>query len=387
MKISGIVCEYNPFHNGHAYHIRQTRRNGASHIVCVMSGNFVQRGDVAVLDKFTRAELAVECGADLVIELPVAYCLAPAEIFARGAVYLLDGLGCVDEISFGSECGDVAVLENAMNIADDISHTDSVAELIRSGYTCPRAVSEILRQTDSASAEIIAEPNNILAVEYLRALNYLKSAIKPFTVKRSGAGHDSTEISRGFASASYIRAHIESAGKFVPEIWAEALHGDTALLSRLERIILYKIRTATEEEICDIPDSSALIGRIYGNNAQSLDGLFESIKSKNCTMAKVKRVILSLLIGITETHIQCLPPYARVLAFNENGREVLALAKKTKKIPVGTSLAKLGRLDLDAHCFAELEARATDIYNLARNSIYTAGQDYRAKIKKSGVKL
>lgn len=378
MKISGIICEYNPFHNGHAYHIEQTRKNGADYIVAVMSGNFVQRGDVAVLDKFTRAKLAVKSGADLVIELPVAYCLSSAENFAKGAVYLLDGLGCIDEISFGSECGDIDKLVYAMNKADEISQLESVKILMDSGYTYPRAVTEILRETDKESADIISEPNNILAVEYLRALQYFKSDIKPFTVKRAGALHDSTETSQDFASASYIREHISSARKFVPEIWADALESGTASLGRLEKVILYRIRTVSEEELFDMTDR--LLGRIYGNQAGSLNELFESVKTKCYTMARIKRVILSLLIGITKTDTAGFPPYARVIAFNERGREILAVTKKTKKIPVGMSLAKLGRLNCDAHRFAELESRATDIYGLALENIPTAGEDYRAKI-------
>ncbi len=383
MKVSGIVCEYNPFHNGHLYHIEKTRENGATHIVCIMSGNFVQRGDVAVLDKFTRAELAVQSGADLVIELPVPYCLSSAENFARGAVYLLENLGCVDEISFGSECGNLNRLINAMNIADEISQLETVRMFRKCGYTYPRAVSEILREIDKESAEIISEPNNILAVEYLRALQYLKSDIKPFTVKRSGTLHDSGETSGDFASASYIREHLESARNFVPEIWADALESGTADIKHLEKAILYKIRTADDEEIAGTADSNGLIERIYGNTAQSLDELFSSVKSKNCTMARVRRVILSLLIGIPK--IQCLPPYARVIAFNERGKEILALTKKTKKIPVGTSLAKLGRLNCDAYFFVELESRATDIYSLAWEKIRPAEQDYRKKIQEMRV--
>lgn len=381
MKVSGIVCEYNPFHNGHAYHIEETRKNGATHIVCIMSGNFVQRGDLAVLDKFTRAELAVRSGADLVIELPVAYCLSSAEIFARGAVYLLDSLGCVDEISFGSECGDMCKIISAMNIADEVSKTEAVRMFREYGYTYPRAVSEILREIDKEAAEIISEPNNILAVEYLRALQYFKSDIKPFTIKRSGALHDSKETSQEFASASYIREHLESARKFVPEIWADALESDTADMKYLERAVLYKIRTADDEEIWEISDSRGLDKRIYGNTAQSLDELFESVKSKNCTMAKVKRVILSLLIGIKGNDVAGFPSYARVLAFNGRGKEVLSLTKKTKKIPVGTSLAKLGGLSCDASRSAKLEARATDIYSLAWEKIQPTEQDYRKKME------
>lgn len=384
MKVSGIVCEYNPFHNGHAYQIAETRRRGATHIVCVMSGNFVQRGDTAVLDKFTRAELAVKSGADLIIELPVIYCLSPAEIFARGAVYLLESLGCIDEISFGSECGDVEILTHAMNKAKEVQQSGEVRTLIEKGYSYPRAVTEILSRTDRQAAELISQPNNILAVEYLKALDFFRSDIKPLTVKRKGAGHDSSGTVQGFASASYIREHMEMAGEFVPEIWSSALKSGTADLQRLERVILYKIRTVQDEELICVNDiTGGLAERICRNQAETLEKLLESVKSKNCTMARIKRIILSMLIGITKEDAALLPPYARVLAFNEKGREILALTKKTKKIPVGTSLAKLGRLNDIAHRFSVLESTATDIYSLAYENIYPAGNDYRAKIVRS----
>lgn len=381
MKISGIICEYNPFHNGHAYQIEQTRKNGATHIVAVMSGNFVQRGDIAVLDKFTRARLAVRSGVDLVIELPVAYCLSPAENFAKGAVYLLESLGCIDEISFGSECGDIDKLVSAMNKADEILQLESVRILMKNGYTYPSAVSRILKETDTGTADIISEPNNILALEYLRALKYFTSDIKPFTVKRTGVSHDSKETSQKFASASYIRENISSARNFVPEIWADALESGLAILKNLEKVILYRIRTASDEDLFNTNDmTSGLSDRIYGNQANSLNELFESVKTKCYTMARIRRVILSLMTGIRKTDIAELPPYARVIAFNKRGRDILAVTKKTKKIPVGMSLAKLGRLNCTAQRFAELESMATDIYGLALDNVLPAGDDYRKKI-------
>lgn len=154
MKISGIVCEYNPFHNGHMYHIEETRKNGATHIIAVMSGNFVQRGDIAVLDKFTRAEIAVKSGADLVIELPVQYSLAPAELFARGAVYLLHCLGVVDELSFGSETGDVQKLISAADAMEKIANSSKIRELTEKGFTCAKAVSAVLEEKSPEAAEI-----------------------------------------------------------------------------------------------------------------------------------------------------------------------------------------------------------------------------------------
>ncbi len=185
MKISGVVCEYNPFHNGHLHHIAETRKNGADRIVCVMSGNFVQRGDTAVIDKFKRADLAVRCGVDLVLELPVQYCLSTAEYFAKGAVRILDALGVVDEISFGSECGDIAKLKETMEAADHAADSEKLLKFMKTGYTYPKALNAALAYISPNAAEILSEPNNVLAVEYLRALKYFDSNIKPFTVKRS----------------------------------------------------------------------------------------------------------------------------------------------------------------------------------------------------------
>ena len=268
-----------------------------------------------------------------------------------------------------------------MNKADEVAESTVMRELMGAGMTYPRALNTVL---DVETAELIAEPNNILAVEYLKALKYCSSSIKPFTVKRAGAAHDSMNISDGFASASYIRENIESADNFVPEIWADALKNDIALLKRLERLILYKVRTVSDEELSAVNDiSGGLIQRIYGNNSASLENLLESVKTKCFTMARIKRVLLSMLIGITKDDISILPPYVRVLAFNEKGREILALTKKSKKIPVGTSLAKIGRLNADAQRYAEIESTATDIYSLAFENILQANTDYTRKIKET----
>lgn len=382
MKVSGIVCEYNPFHNGHLHHIEQTRKNGADRIICVMSGNFVQRGDVAILDKFTRAELAVMSGADLVIELPVQYCLSSAENFASAAVFLLENTGIVNEISFGSESGNIQDLINASEISDKLSDSAEIRELMKKGYTYPKAFSEILKEKNKIAYEIFASPNNILAIEYLKALRRFDSHISPFTVKREGAFHDSSLTADNIASASYIRKHLEIAGKYVPELWAKALDGETASLERLERVIMYKIRTSTASEIADISDIPAGLAEriIAAGNATSLDGIFEAVKTKAFTMARVKRTILSLLIGITKADMAELPPYIRILAFNRNGRELMKAMKTAKKIPVGTSLADLRRINPTAERFALLESRGTDIYNLTLKVPGTTQTEFRKKI-------
>ena len=392
MKVSGIICEYNPFHNGHLYHIRKTRENGATHIAAVMSGNFVQRGDTAIMDKLERARLAVRSGADLVIGLPVQYSLASAENFASGAVHLLDSLGAVDELSFGSECGDTRKLLKAMETVDlaALTHADEIKSIMEKGYTYPRALNSVVNGYDPEAAAVIAEPNNTLAVEYLRALKRSGSAMEPFTVMREKAAHDGTEASDGFASASMLREMIEngeSIDSFTTEEWAAAVrnavkNGETASMSRLERVILYKLRTCSVEEIAQICDvGQGLEHRIYGARmAGSLDELLFTVKTKRYTMARIRRIMLALLIGITKTDMKQLPPYGRILAFNERGREILARAKGSAVIPFGSSIAKLSQLGDTAERFAELEIRASDIYGLALDTVTSAQKDYRAKI-------
>ena len=382
MKISGIVCEYNPFHNGHMYHIEETRKNGATHIAAVMSGNFVQRGDLAVADKFRRAETAVNCGADLVIELPVMYSLAPAELFARGAVHLLNSLGVVDEISFGSECGDVGELISAADALAEIENSPKIRELTEQGSTYAKAVSAVLGELYPKAAEIISQPNNVLGVEYIRAIKYFSSHISPFTVKRAGACHDSGEICGGYASASYIRANIADSAAFLPKNSAELIMGDRADIHRLEGAILYRLRTANPEEIKNTADcADGLAERIYSaRGATSLDEFFESVKTKRFTMARIRRIVLSLLIGITKEDIKNLSPYGRIIALNGRGREILAEAKGKSLIPFDTSLAKLSSNDGISGRFAELEATASDIYGLAFENVIPTQREFTAKI-------
>ncbi|MBR4628036.1 MAG: nucleotidyltransferase family protein [Ruminococcus sp.] len=395
MKVSGIICEYNPFHNGHLYHIRETRKNGATHIAAVMSGSFVQRGDVAIMDKLERARLAVRSGADLVIELPVQFCLSSAENFAAGAVYLLDALGAVDEISFGSECGSTELLSKALSAVESVSveHADEIHAIMEKGYTYPRALTSVINGTDPEIGAVISEPNNLLAIEYMRALKKLSSSMKPFTVKRVKAPHDGELPSGEYASASYIRERLASEhsiaaiSPYTTPMWTEAItaahsRGEIAALSRLERVMLYKLRTTTPEEIASVNDvGQGLEHRIYGARmAGSLDELLFTVKTKRYTMSRIRRIMLSLLIGITREDMKQLPPYGRILAFNERGREILARAKEHAAIPFAASIAKLSQLNETAERFAELEIRASDVYGLALETVNSAQKDYRAKI-------
>ncbi len=392
MKISGIICEYNPFHNGHLYHIQQTRKNGATHIVAVMSGNFVQRGDVAVINKFERAKAAVKCGADLVIEIPVAYSLSAAEIYAKSAMYLLKGLGCVNELSFGSECGDLQLLANAVKASYDCAKRPELEELLKLGNSYPRALQILIRQTygDEISA-LFSSPNNVLAIEYLKAMIALRMKIRPFTVKRQ-VPHDGVSSIGNIASASLIRQIMENHNadfdELVPQVSSDALcacaaAGMTARFENLERILLYRLRTATTDELAALPEvGQGLENKILSaRNETSLESMLMAIKNKRYPMARLRRILLHLLIGIRAEHTEAPPPYGRILALNERGRDILSAAKQAgTTLPYGTSLAKLSEINAACKACAELEAKSTAIYGLAQRTIASADADYKAMI-------
>lgn len=396
MKITGIVSEYNPLHNGHLYHIEKTRENGATHIVAVMSGNYVQRGETAVINKFERANLAIKNGVDLVIEIPTVYSLASAEFYARGAVYLLNALGCVDEISFGSEVGSVSEIENAAEIAWECQQSPELEELLKNGMSYPNAINSMIlskygRKKGNRVGDILASPNNVLAVEYLKAIRFFNSRIKPFTTLRKSAAHDSMHPLDNIASASFIRKCMEEGNDFyglVPDMVYEAYktaleNGSIANIKNLERILIYRLRTITADELREVPDvGQGLENRILDCTALcSIEEIMQAIKSKRYTMARIRRIIYNMLIGITKSDLAVLPPYARVLAVNERGRDILSKAKQTASIPVNTSLAKLADTSDNARRFAQLEGRASDIYALAQDNIGKGQSDYKTMIK------
>ncbi len=394
MKITGIISEYNPLHNGHLYHIEKTRENNATHIVAAMSGNYVQRGEIAVMDKFERAQIAVKNGIDLVIEIPVVYSLASAEFYARGAIYLLDALGCVEELSFGSEVGSVAEIEQAAEIAWECQQSPELEELLRNGMSYPNAISSMIisqhgRKKGNRIADILASPNNILAVEYLKAIKYFGADIKPFTIHRKSVAHDSMKVLSNTASAAYIRKCMEEKTDFfglVPDevynAYKNALDsGKKSDMRNLERILIYKLRTISAEELKEVPDvGQGLENRILEcAPMESIEQILQGIKTKRYTMARIKRILLNMLIGVKKSDLEILPPYIRVLAVNERGRDILSAAKENSKIPFGSSLARLAAESDEAKRFAEIEAAASDIYALSKEKIGKGRLDYKTK--------
>lgn len=372
MRIAVIIAEYNPFHNGHAYHIAQTRKNGATHIAVVMSGNFVQRGEPAFLEKHVRARAALSGGADLVLELPLAFACAPAQRFGLGAVYVAEKMGCVDMLSFGSESGDTARLEQAAAVLDTPQFREALALELESGAPYPQAVSRAMERCGSGFAGLTASPNDTLALEYLRALRQLGSKIRPMAVQRAFVEHDAEEAAESFASASRLRAlaQPEKIAAYVPEeaaqlYRAELEAGHTPDPQRLDAAVLGVLRRQQREEFSRLPDLSEGIENRFWNamrSGSSMEEILTLAKTKRYPHARLRRMMMHAFLGVTQEMAEELPAYLRVLGANERGREILSVMAGTASLPVSASLAELERSGPTAAKQARLEALSTDLY-------------------------
>lgn len=396
MKTYGIVCEYNPFHNGHVYQIEETKKQtGADHIVAVMSGNYVQRGDVAIIDKFRRAEIAVRNGVDLVVELPVPYSLTNAEVFARASVILMGALGVVDGISFGSECGDIELLKNAAEAVTKVNTPEKVKPLLESGESYPSAIQKLVMQEYGPMVgELFDSPNNILAIEYLKAIKASNFDMEAFTIKRT-VEHDSPEKSgEKFASASEIRRMIEDEediSAYVPKETAEAIeeYRDKELLcyfDNFEREMLYRMRTISPQDLAQLADvDEGLANRMFQvcRVALSMEDLINGIKTKRYPESRVRRILLCAMLGLKRKELESAPPFGRILALNDKGAEILAAAKDKAKLPYGTSLKSLADLKAETPIFkhfAAISSITSDVYGLASREIRPCGIDFTTKI-------
>ena len=387
-KCFGIVAEFNPFHNGHAALLRFARQNGADYIAAVMSGNAVQRGSFAVTDKRIRAKAALLCGCDIVIELPIAYSLASARPFASGAISLLKSTGFVDAVCFGSENGDAAELEKLSILADAPETEKEMLAKLSAGVTFARARQEAFAKLYGQEAAMqISSPNNILALEYLRAMRHLAWDAEVLTMKRTGTDHDSAVAGDEFASASYLRGNLGRLSTFVPakamEVYSAAMESGLfpADEAKLETAILSHFRRTTRDDLAALPDiSEGIENRLYkaARQATSLNGFMMTAKTKRYTLARIRRLVLSSFLGITAADAKTPIPYIRVLGFNDKGRELLAKAKDKAMLPVHTSLAVLEKQNEACGRFAYLEAGATDQHSLALPETLACGYEYTA---------
>lgn len=390
MKIGGIVAEYNPFHNGHKYQIEKSKELGElTHTVAVMSSNYVQRGETAILSKWARAEMAVQGGIDLVIELPTLWSTSYAQRFAEGAVSLLEALGCVEMLSFGSECGNIDELIACKDAINSEAVNEKLKENLEVGLGFASARAEAMRSVcGNRFFNILEGANNTLGIEYLNALDKFGSDMIPMTIRRKGASHDSDMTSENFASASEIRRMMKENNreweKFMPESAADIYNRELfdgkapCLNEKLEFSILCCMRQLSAEAIGKSPDvSEGIEFRIHDAalKARTLDELFALAKTKRYSHARIRRIVLHAFMGFVADDYKGNPPYIRVLAMNEKGKEILKEAKEKAKFPIVTKASDFDELSDYGRQVFLLEDMCTDVFSLSSPAILPCGRE------------
>ena len=391
MKICGIVAEYNPFHNGHKYQIEEVKKKtNCDAIVAVMSGNFMQRGVPASFDKYTRAKMAIDNGVDLVIELPTLYATASAEYFASGAVALLNSLNAIDYISFGVKNDDLDLLNKIADVLYDEpeEYKKDFQKELKNGLSFPVARSKCLQNyfKDEYDANVIEEimidSNNILAIEYLKALKTLSSSISPILIKRNGPDYNSLEIDSCFCSSTAIREALNNHDlnkikdvmpiSSLKTIEHEIDIGKVPMnLKNFEKEILYTLRKMDTYNISTLADVSEGLENVIKKSlleCYDLESLVNEIKSKRYTRTRVERILIHALLDIKDNYLKKnknAPKYARILAFSKQGKKVLSEISKNSSIPVVTSVSNFMKKATDEELeMLELDIKATNIYTL-----------------------
>lgn len=373
-----VICEFNPFHNGHRFLLGKAKELTGEPVLAVMSGSFTQRGEVALCSKFERAEAALKSGADLVAELPAVYAVSCAERFARGGVNISKMFGCVNYLAFGCEDDDIDLLKTAAFAGENPEVNAIIAEQMNSGSYYPKAYEYAVRQVCGGEvADVLTKPNNILAVEYIRALR--GTDIKPLPIKRVGAEHDSDGADGIYASASYIRKLLrsgKSAEKLLPYAPSEITYPE-----KLDRALLYKLRNMNAEQLRALPEvGEGLENRILSAARKfgTAEEVIGEVKTKRYTRSRICRILTCALLGITEELQTKTADYARVLGFTDEGEKML----KTCIGKVITSAAKAEDLGSDTAELLAADIRATDTAALAYEKVKPCGADYLTKIVK-----
>ena len=358
MKNVGIICEYNPFHNGHARQLRAVREQGGV-CVCLMSGNYVQRGEPAIFDKWTRAKAAALCGADLVLELPVTYALRSAEGFAAGGVEILDRMGCIDGLCFGSETDDINIIMSTAKALDTPEFSQKLKKELKAGVSFPTA-RQLALEAMGEDGSALETPNAILAVEYCKALLRRNSAIQPLLIHREGDYHGGTDPDA--PSASFLRTQTDWHG-YVPEDALACFAGvPRHSVAAGQRAWLARLRSMEEGEFERLPFGSEGLWRKVLSACRTettLEAIVQAAKSKRYTRTRLMRLLLCAYLGITEETLMQPAPYVRVLAVNGRGQRVLRQAKQGGELP----LLHTGQRAPDC-AYAALERRAADLFPL-----------------------
>lgn len=395
MSATGIIAEYNPFHNGHLYHLQETRRIRPDRpVICVMSGHFLQRGEPAMVNKWARAEMAVRHGVDLVLELPVLYSCRSAYWFGRGSLEILAATGVTSHFSFGAEDDKLDDLQKVARLLaeEDPSFQETLRQGTKKGLSYPRARSEALQKLLGSGEELWNKPNNVLALAYLQALHELKLPLTPILVRRKGAGYNEIQLQTGQnPSATALRSQLnavplpqfpealESIRDYLPPASYEILNREYSTgrcpvqLESLAPQVLTLLRRSSPEEIARIVDvNEGLEGRLgkASVSATTLSGYLASVKTKRFTYTRLQRFLIHLLLNYTKEKEALLregPPYLRVLAFNKTGRDLLKKIKAKTALPViikGAQGKKIAAADPVFRQFWEMDTLASDLYTL-----------------------
>ena len=397
MHVAGIVAEYNPFHSGHRYQIRQTRQllGEDCPVVAVMSGNWVQSGAPAAADKWLRARMALMGGVDLVLELPTPWALSSAEAFAGGAVWLLHAAGVVTHLSFGSEGGQVEPLAQAARCLDDPAFPALLGQALADGSSFAAGRQRAAEQLAGPEVgALLSAPNNNLGVEYLRALRRWDSRIQPITVRRVGAGHNHFCSHRPeHLSATQIRSLLleddwQNCAPYLEPQAAALLRSAPRItqdsLALAQRLILARLRGMDEEVWARLPDVGAGEGlnrRLAraGRQAASLEEFYTLAKTKRYAHARLRRLALWAYLGLDENSRPQHPPYLRVLGCTSRGQELLARMRKEASLPVLTKPAHVRRLESQAQTIFQQETRCTDLYDLLLAPLLPGGREWRTR--------
>jgi len=389
MRVAGIIAEYNPFHAGHAWHIAQTRAAGATHVVAVMSGCTVQRGEFAIARKQARARMALENGADLVLCLPTPFSCARAQDFARAGVHLLHALGCMDVLSFGSECGDAGLIQRAAAGLRQGGVKNSMRALIGEGSPFAVARQASLARVDPEAAALLRSPNDTLAVEYLTAMDELGAGFEPLAVPRRGAGHDAPGDG-AFPCASELRIILLNRG-VTEENFSESILRDESIkglapvdMRRLETAWLARLRCMDIAELARLPDvSEGMENLLYQAIHESRGGIAEILSiagGRRYPTARLRRILFHALLGVTKNDFSALPYFIQVIGHNAAGQELLRRAKSTAALPAVLRHRDMKNLPIEAQRQYALECRAADLMALAMPIPQPCGMEERREI-------
>ena len=384
MKICAVICEYNPFHNGHRYQLEQIRiLSGCDKLLCLMSGNFTQRGEAAIFDKFTRARHAVENGADIVLELPAAFAVAPAEIFANGAIHILSSIPAVTKLAFGCESGskeDFLKAASAM-LSEDKEFKTLLKENMKDGTSYIRARTQaVLKLNSDVDEALLTSPNNILGTEYCRAILAQKSKIEPLPIQRVGGGYADSALYKNFSSASALRAAIWDEEKKTKKLLKGNL--PASVFKSLENVKRTPFQTAVmcallandSETVMKAPDCSEGLEnrlRAMAKSNPDYDSMLEKVVSKRYTLSRLKRILAQNFLGITRKDVKSYlesPLYLKVLAVKLNEQKELFQELSKSEFPFLARKSDTGVLKREALACYETDVRANDLYNLLTKS-------------------